>query len=241
MFEAAWSVLEGTGYPWTILIISVFCVILIFISIICRHYKTRDRIIITNQATGQVEDEISYGRIVKISDGDTIRVIDKRYDESRIKGIETMQDFRDFKKGSFSVRLYAVDTPEKAHLGSPGQKYGEIARTRLVEACIDKGLTKSVKKKVKEDVEIYKECKLITLDVDRYGRSLCVVKVGNLDLSMYMISEGLATVYYGSNARYDGKRRKFESEMEYAQSNKKGMWKENIELPDEYKRRMKKW
>lgn len=239
MFESVWSLLEKTGYPWTILFLSVLFVILIFVVLIIRASRKRNRIIITN-TTRMTEPEISYGRIIKVIDGDSIRVIDRKYSDSDVQKIKTKEDYKKFKKESFSVRFYGIDTPEKAVGGKPGQKFGDQAHDTLENFCLDKELSKKVSDVIKGQISIFKECRLVTLDIDSYGRSLCAVTIGGTDLSLYMLQKGLACVYYGRNAQYNGHRNKFESEMKQAMDEKRGMWAEEVELPREYKRRMRK-
>lgn len=239
MFDKVWGALEKTGYPWIVLSTIIFLIILVILAVTASRSRSRNQIIITNM-TQEVQPETSYGRIVKVIDGDTIRVIDNDYSYSHVRKIKKPEDYKQFKKGSFSVRLYGIDTPERAFAGNTGQKYGDLAHDVLKKFCFDEDLSERVSNLIDDEAPIYKECRLLTLDIDSYGRSLCVVTVGGTDLSQYMLDQGLACVYYGRGAKYNGQLKKFERKMKKAMEEKIGMWQEDIELPAEYKRRMRK-
>ena len=202
MVEDLWKFLEKTGYPIEIIFTFIFFLALIFTILMISRRKRR-RVSRSNKSVKRGEIK---GRIVKVTDGDTIRVINEHFTDNNVKNIKNKDDFSHFKKGSFSVRLYAIDTPEKAFGSKPGQKYGGMAHDILENFCLDEKLTKKVSEIIGEPVKIFKECKLQTLSIDRYGRSLCVAKVGRTDLSMYMMRQGMAVVYYGGGAQYNSQR-----------------------------------
>lgn len=94
-------------------------------------------------------------------------------------------------------------------------------------------------KKKKDEVKIYKKCIFTPFAQDQYKRYVSEVKVGQTDLSMFLVKKGFSTVYYGKGACYNGKKEKLEKEEKKSRKNKIGMWAEQVELPGEYKRRMK--
>lgn len=69
------------------------------------------------------------------------------------------------------VRLYGIDAPERK------QPFGEESKAMLVSLVGDKAVTTDCPKK------------------DRYGRSVCVVWVGDMDVNRAMVEQGGAWVY----------------------------------------------
>ena len=86
---------------------------------------------------------------------------------------------------------------------------------------------------------------------DQYGRIVGVVKtVGSYipfcgtsaDLSASLAKNGLATLYTGGGAEYDGNRDVLEKNIEYAKKKKKGVWSHGangVAMPADYKRNNK--
>lgn len=105
------------------------------------------------------------GTVSKISDGYTVQVTDNL--GSKVK-----------------VRFYGIDCPETeksnkrtGHISKAGQPYGESAFEAL------KG--KLQHQRVRLDV----------MDIDRYGRTVCIVWLGNRNINREMVSEGMAWAY----------------------------------------------
>jgi len=92
------------------------------------------------------------GEVVKVADGDTITILDS--------------DNRQHK-----IRLYGIDTPEKA------QAYGKKA------------------KKFTANLVAGKTVKIKVYDTDRYGRSVGVVSVDETNVNREIIRNGLAWQY----------------------------------------------
>ena len=69
------------------------------------------------------------------------------------------------------IRISGIDAPEKA------QAFGAVAKTAMSDMAFGK--------------EAVAECRT----VDRYGRSICLVRVGQLDVGLSMIEQGLAWHY----------------------------------------------
>ena len=136
------------------------------------------------------------------------------------------------KDHTLAVRIYAVDTPETAKFGNPGQPYGEEA-TKFVEERL-------LKKKVSVKL----------LSKDRYGRALAAVtyhedgilfmKGKKADISEELVKKGLAVIYRQGGAQYDGNIARWNKLEEMARRQKVGIWSQDAaatELPSEYKKR----
>jgi micrococcal nuclease len=131
------------------------------------------------------------GEVVHVSDGDTITVM---------RGSEKVK-----------VRLYGIDTPEKA------QWYGQNAKTFTSSQVFGKVVD------VRE------------IDVDRYGRVVGLVSTGDLVLNRHLVAYGYAWVYH----QYCKKPFCSEwSELEaQARHEKRGLWKKPNPVPPwEYRR-----
>ena len=135
------------------------------------------------------------GKVVHVADGDTITVL---------------KDGKEVR-----VRLYGIDTPEKA------QWYGQNAKTFTSSQVMGK------------TVEVEE------IDVDRYGRVVGLVSVGNLILNRHLIEYGYAWVY----RQYCKKSFCSEwAEVEAAaREAKRGLWKNaNAVPPWEYRKSKRK-
>jgi micrococcal nuclease len=169
--------------------------------------------------------EIS-AKVVKVVDGDTIRVRHRRYPWSS----GSLDAGQTLSEGTISVRLYAVDAPETAKRGLPGQPYADAA-------------TEFVYKKTKD-----KSVHVKMLSKDQYGRIVAVVKYDTFlgrcvrDLSEELLKEGLAVIYRGGGARYDGQKKELTMLEMAARKRKVGLWSSDqyMETPTEYKKRTKK-
>lgn len=172
-------------------------------------------------------------KIIKISDPDTIRI-----------AFDFNLPYKQALKNSYSVRLYGVDAPEGAYFGMEGQPYAKEALKELRKFCSFKEKNKknetkiNIKKNKKSLYLSYKNCKVKKFKNDIYNRSICIVKVDNVDLSLFLLKKGFATIYYGINAVHINLK-KMEKIEKKARKLKKGMWKDNVELPSEYKRRIR--
>jgi micrococcal nuclease len=93
------------------------------------------------------------------------------------------------------VRLHGIDCPEKS------QSFGNVAKKFLSEAIYGK------------------QVKLHKMGVDRYGRTLAIVTIGNININEELLKEGLAWYYtrYGDDPYW--------AKLEYtARLQKKGLW-----------------
>ena len=166
------------------------------------------------------------GRVLSVSDGDTIRFLHSPtiFSSSHLKEGEKLSDT------ALPIRIATIDTPEVAKFGKPGQPYGEQAKEHLSSMILD-------------DI-----VRVRLLAKDQYGRGVGqVVKprlfgwLGGRDMDTEMLQAGLAEVYRGGGAVYGPKGKEKYIEMEEkAREKGKGMWKDkNRESAAEFKKRMK--
>ena len=172
-------------------------------------------------------NKVIRGRVVKVIDGDTIRI--------RHTPLYPL-----FKKGDYcgklsectvSVRLYGVDAPETAKFGNPEQPYAREAKEYVAQQV--EGQIVRVK----------------LLRKDQYSRAVAKVTVRNrilpfwrTDLTKGLAERGYATLYTGGGAEYDGKRDVLEKKIQRAQKKKKGIWSNGVDNyvdPAAYKREIK--
>lgn len=173
------------------------------------------------------------GRVVKVTDGDTIRIR-----HTPLHPLSSRGDYAGkLSENTIAVRIYGVDAPETAKFGNPSQPYADEATDYVRTAAA--GRVVRVK----------------LLRRDQYGRvvgrvtarggvgpgGVRVPFVKN-DLSQSLASRGLATLYTGGGAEYDGRRDVLEGKIASAQRWRRGMWKggkENAVDPATYKREVK--
>lgn len=130
---------------------------------------------------------------------------------------------------SISVRLYAVDAPETAKRGNPGQPFAKEA----TEYTSDQVLDKVVRVKL--------------LRKDQYARVVGKVTTQNKllpflkkDVSVSLAERGLASLYTGGGREYDGNKDVIEKKIETAKQKKLGIWSSSdFSDPAQYKREMK--
>lgn len=122
------------------------------------------------------------------------------------------------------VRLYGIDAPEVekvnrriGKVSKPGQSCGEEARQALKERVQNRLV------------------RLEVVDIDRYHRSVALVKLGSRDVNREMVQEGWAWAFRKYLGRSDSY---FLDDEEKARSEKRGVWKEtNPEPPWEFRKR----
>lgn len=149
------------------------------------------------------------GMVTKVSDGDTIQVTDNL--GTKVK-----------------VRMYGMDTPETeksnkktGRVSKPGQPYGEEAFHALQQ--------KVNRQNVRLDV----------MTIDRYGRTVSIVWLGDRNINKEMVSDGWAWAYrqYLDRAHASG----YITAEEQARSAKKGLWQQNNPQPPwEFRKSLKK-
>ena len=132
-----------------------------------------------------------------------------------------------------SIRLYGVDSPElqKRKSDPPSQPFANEAKEFTSKMVLGKTV------------------KLKLLRKDQYGRALAKVEGGRSilppfkkkDVSVELVRKGLATVYTGGGAEYDGNRQILEDLQSEARKSKRGVWSQSgtIQTPAEFKRLQK--
>jgi endonuclease YncB( thermonuclease family) len=105
------------------------------------------------------------GTVVKVSDGDTIQVMDSL--GTKVK-----------------VRFYGIDCPETeksnrrtGRVSKQGQPYGEEA-FRVLQGKLQR-----------------QHVRLDVMDIDRYGRTVSIVWLGDRNINREMVAEGWAWAY----------------------------------------------
>jgi endonuclease YncB( thermonuclease family) len=121
------------------------------------------------------------------------------------------------KHKTITVRLSRIDAPEISHYGKPAQPYGNEARDWLREVV--KG----------ENVVVYIE------GVDKYGRTIGTVNMGNENINALMVEDGYAWVY-DQDVQGAGL-----NELEsVAREKKKGLWQDAKPIePSEFRQSQK--
>lgn len=164
------------------------------------------------------------GRVVSVSDGDTLRFwhVPTVFHSSKPDSDAKLSE------QTLSIRICTIDTPETAKFGKPGQPFGEDAKEHLSKLLLDKN------------------CEIQLLTRDQYGRAVGQVRrrtwLGfTTYVDEYMLNAGFAEVYLGSGAVYGWKGKDFYLQLqERAQKAKKGQWSQkNRESAAEFKARTK--
>lgn len=127
------------------------------------------------------------------------------------------------KDTTIKVRGYGIDSPElkKQESDPPSQPFAEEAKQLTSSLTLNKLV----------------EVKL--MEKDKYGRVLGKVAVGGtLDLSLELAGRGLATLYTGKGAVYDGNKIILETAQDFARKQHLGIWSlgEDMVSPKEFKR-----
>jgi micrococcal nuclease len=109
------------------------------------------------------------------------------------------------------VRLYGIDAPETAKRDSPGQPFGEIARRTLMYKIMGRQVSAEI------------------MDMDRYSRTVAVIRYAGRDINREMVTEGLAWAYrqylqgpYASE---------YIDAEEAARARHKGLWRDDNPQP----------
>ena len=148
------------------------------------------------------------GTVSEVTDGDTIK-------------LETKEGTK------LKIRLYGLDAPESpkfnrktGRISKPGQAFGKEAGDVLV--------SKILGKKVKVDV----------LGIDRYDRMVSIVWLGDRNINLEMVREGMAEAYK-EYLRGSLKAQFLKAETE-ARIAKRGIWSLNeYERPSEFRKSQK--
>ncbi|CAB9507149.1 Probable endonuclease LCL3 [Seminavis robusta] len=175
------------------------------------------------------------GYVEKVIDGDTVRIRHVPNVQAFLTAVANNSNKTNKRPGPLSnstivVRMYGVDAPETA------KKQEEVSQPFGDDA---KQLTK--------DLVYHKLVAVKLLRRDKYNRivaeveTYCVSKstCDSTDVSVELISRGLATLYTGGGAEYDGKKDLLKERLQAAQKSKVGIWSLGDEMvtPAEFKRK----
>jgi len=130
-----------------------------------------------------VKGETIRGRVIAVSDGDTLTVLDDRLFEHKL-------------------RLAFVDAPEKA------QAFGNVAKWQLSNRVYGRAVRAEL------------------VDVDRYGRGVARVWLGNEDINLALLNAGYAWHYtrYAERAQSDGDFARYAQAERQARAGQLGLW-----------------
>jgi endonuclease YncB( thermonuclease family) len=129
------------------------------------------------------------------------------------KGNARVIDGDSLRVETIEVRIYGIDAPEFSQTCDLDFKKVNCGRdaARHIAKLVDGKAVNCVKQ-----------------DTDRYGRSVSVCKVGEIDLGRQMVIDGYA-VSYGSYLREEAESRQA----------KRGIWAMSFEKPSDYRARMR--
>ena len=177
--------------------------------------------------------KIIYGRVVRVIDGDTIRV---RHCRSRWLGCPpddpTVKRIYDT---TLAIRIYGVDCPElqKRKDQPPSQPFAQEATDLTSHLVADQMVCIKLLRK------------------DQYNRAVAVVltprrlvtipPLSRKDLSMELLQHGYATLYVGGGAEYNNNREVLERKQDIAKKQRRGIWSLGDQMisPADYKRQQK--
>jgi endonuclease YncB( thermonuclease family) len=160
-----------------------------------------------------------YGRVVRVIDGDTFRVRHCRSkwfcpkEEENPTGRRTR-----IYDSTLSLRIYGVDCPElqKKSSDPTSQPFAQEATDYTTKLVLGQVVAMKLLRK------------------DQYGRAVAAVTTKQRtwmlvvrrkrDVSVELAQRGLATLYKGGGAEYNGNRDVLEAKIATAQKNKLGVW-----------------
>ena len=115
----------------------------------------------------------------------------------------------DESRSQHRIRLAQIDAPEIGHgRNKPGQPFGQRSKQSL------------------SDLAFSKDARADCPQTDRYGRQVCTILVGNLDVNLEQVRRGMAWVYrkYANDPVY------YRAEDE-ARNAKRGLWNDLDPIP----------
>lgn len=171
-----------------------------------------------------------FGFVERVIDGDTVRV---RHVPGYGMGRKIPEPLnqRGIANETLSIRLYAIDAPETGkNKRKTSQPFGEEATAFI------------------SDMVFQDMVRITLLRRDQYGRAVAQVETisnspfsGSKDLSMELAKAGLAELYTGGGAEYNGQKNKFEDVIAQARRRRKGIWSlgDDFVSASQYKREKK--
>lgn len=167
-------------------------------------------------AVGQMLHGRSYPTLVDLMQGASSSASKPLRGAGMIEGSARVIDGDTLDINGTRIRLYGIDAPERKQTckrtdGQPWQcGAGATAKIRQLVAGGTVG------------------CEV--RDRDRYGRSVCICRVGGADIGSEMVRAGLALAYRRYSSRYVG-------DEAYAERHKAGIWAGTFETPWEWRHR----
>lgn len=193
------------------------------------------------------EHKTIFGRVERVIDGDTVRLrhCKSRYFCENRLGVNGAPPRRIY-DSTLSLRLYGIDCPEL-------QKRQQQQRSADTPSSSRSQPFAEEAKQVTSDLVLGKTVQVTLLRKDQYGRALAMIQtprnrivpflpLGRKDLSEELVRRGLATIYTGGGAEYNGKRDVLEQKLKQAQRRRLGMWslkEEERVSPAEFKRQQR--
>lgn len=180
-----------------------------------------------------VEGRSIFGRVERVIDGDTVRV---RHCPSRWRCPDRMKASDRPSRiwdSTLSIRMYGVDCPElqKRSTDSPSQPFAQEAKDYTSHLVLGKRV------------------KVTLFSKDQYGRAIGKVEtprpvvpfLSSKDVSLELVRNGLASIYTGRGAEYNGNRETLQRLESEAQRRKRGIWSQGrrVVSPAEFKRQQK--
>jgi len=172
-------------------------------------------ILVVSVAIQTVEAADLYGRVVGVTDGDTVTVLNAGNTQH-------------------TIRLFAIDTPETScHAKKPSQKD---------DACVERGqpFGKAAKKSLSSMV--FGRDVVVSLEKgSTYGRSIGTVFVDGQNANLIQVQRGYAWVYrqYTKGMNRTDQKALFDAE-DNAKRQRLGLWADNSPVPPRKWRRSKK-
>jgi len=159
------------------------------------------KIFLLGLVIGCLNAQSYFGKVVKVTDGDTINV-------------QTQNEL-------LKVRILLIDTPEK-YGGSKMEKDSRDTKTSQKEMRELGTLSSSYAKNffpVGSDVEVLAHKK------DRYGRTLGVVVKNGVNYSYQIVKDGYSCIY-----KKEGYPMQLENLLDRAKQNRLGLWGKNFRV-----------
>jgi endonuclease YncB( thermonuclease family) len=131
------------------------------------------------------------------------------------------------KEPTLTIRIYGVDCPElkKKSNDAPSQPFAQEAKDFTSQLVLGQPV----------DIKLLRK--------DQYGRAVAAVQThsGNIDVSVELTARGLALLYKGSGAEYNGNKEMLQTIQATAKQNQQGMWSlgDAMVTPAEFKRQQK--
>lgn len=159
------------------------------------------RFILTLGLIGSLYGETQYGKVVKITDGDTINV-------------QTQKEL-------LKVRILYIDTPEKFG----GAKLDKDALKANISPADEQELGILATGYAKHFFQKGDSVEVDSFGKDRYGRTLGVVYKNGINYSYQIIKDGYSCIYKRASYPYE-----LQVALKEAKQNRVGLWGKNFKV-----------